>query len=309
MSALYNNGAQFFDRALSTAIGERETAFSRDGSLLAYTLREVPTLPQGSINLWDIKHNSHVDTFNRAQQPEVTLRSRFSISGNKQYVAAQIDKGIGLYSVASGYQVWSVKLSSIFDVALSQNGEWLAATGDIRGVHLWNISEKRYMTEFYHDDSQDGLAHLYTPAFTLDSKYVACALTDGTVRLWTLSGTLVRTFRCASRETNLLVFSPDDDLIAATSTGIIYLWHKNTGELHLKLVGHTDYIPALAFSQDGKLLASASRDGTVRVWNSREGSCNTIFEMPNVRNLAFLANSPRLVGIDAAGSIIFWNLS
>ena len=38
-----------------------------------------------------------------------------------------------------------------------------------------------------------------------------------------------------------------------------------------KLEGHTDWVKAVAFSQDGSLLASASDDRTVRLWNPSTG--------------------------------------
>src|SRR5439155_1595565 len=38
-----------------------------------------------------------------------------------------------------------------------------------------------------------------------------------------------------------------------------------------KLEGHTDWVRAVAFSRDGQLLASASYDQTVRLWNPATG--------------------------------------
>ena len=38
-----------------------------------------------------------------------------------------------------------------------------------------------------------------------------------------------------------------------------------------KLEGHTDWVNAVAFSQDGSLLASASYDQTIRLWNPATG--------------------------------------
>lgn len=50
----------------------------------------------------------------------------------------------------------------------------------------------------------------------------------------------------------------------------ITLWDTNTREKMLDLVGHTDVVSCLAFSPDGKQLASVSRDGTLRTWDMSE---------------------------------------
>ena len=45
------------------------------------------------------------------------------------------------------------------------------------------------------------------------------------------------------------------------------LWHAATGKEIRRLSGHTGDVTALAFSSDGKLLASGSADTTVLIWN------------------------------------------
>jgi WD40 repeat protein len=46
----------------------------------------------------------------------------------------------------------------------------------------------------------------------------------------------------------------------------VKLWQPDAGEPHV-LRGHTDYVHSVAFSPDGKQIASGSADGTVKIWN------------------------------------------
>ncbi len=79
-----------------------------------------------------------------------------------------------------------------------------------------------------------------------------------------------------------LAFSPDSRLLAGSSRMIegtgrlqneeayeIFIWDVATGALKTSLPGHSRAITALAFSADGQLLASASRDRSLKVWDMK----------------------------------------
>ena len=51
----------------------------------------------------------------------------------------------------------------------------------------------------------------------------------------------------------------------------IKVWDTENGNALLTLSGHASHVLSVAFSPDGKQLASGSRDNTVRIWNAADG--------------------------------------
>jgi len=49
------------------------------------------------------------------------------------------------------------------------------------------------------------------------------------------------------------------------------LWEVDTGRELFVLSGHTGWVFSVAFSPDGKLLASGSKDKTVKLWEVTTG--------------------------------------
>jgi WD40 repeat protein/DNA-binding SARP family transcriptional activator len=63
-----------------------------------------------------------------------------------------------------------------------------------------------------------------------------------------------------------VAWSPDGELIAATSEGTARVWEATTGTLRHSLRGHNGLVHGVAWSPDSSRLVTGGSDGTARVW-------------------------------------------
>ena len=163
----------------------------------------------------------------------------------------------------------------VASVTFSPDGRTLAnASGET--IRLWDVQTGDSKASFGNHTSS-----LSSVIFSPDGKTVASEDTDGNVALWDAQtgrhkaaidtergySTFMR-FRPGGYA---LAFSPDGSLLSSTLKTTIQLLDANTGEEKVKLEGHTGFILTAAFSPDGATLVSASRDKTIRVWDTRTG--------------------------------------
>jgi len=142
-------------------------------------------------------------------------------------------------------------------------------------------------------DDQGGPAWTFGLAYSPDGKHLAQSSshwttdrpaqgwTHGELRLWDLdSGKFERLSSWDDGSYRGLAFSPDGSTIAI-GAGICYLGKKDAGEVRVidvksgrvlnSLRGHAQIVESVAYSPDGKLLASGGMDGFVRVWDTPTG--------------------------------------
>jgi WD40 repeat protein len=110
-----------------------------------------------------------------------------------------------------------------------------------------------------------------------------------------------------------IAFSPDGKQIATAELNEgVRIWNRSSLELVRNLGEKSRFAECLAYSADGKRLASGNgHDGTIRVWNVETGEEVTHFTQPGVRilSICFSPDGGRLVSGGWDGPVKVWELA
>lgn len=191
-------------------------------------------------------------------------------------------------------QTYSGTDTSLFNVALSPDGDLVAAAGSNGIVALFNANSGELLTRWQgHADS------VWQMAFHPSEPWLLTAGQDGRILFWAYPEARKLREWDAQRPLRAIAFSPDGMLLAGGGIGPqeggethqITVWDVETGNIRSILPGHADRISigGLAFSPDGALLASASRGATAKIWDIRTGEVQHTLEghLKGLNALAF----------------------
>lgn len=236
--------------------------FSPNGKLLASSGFD------SRLRLWDAGTGHHIATLRGGG-----YAAAFSPNGKllaNAYGGDGITGTIGLWDPHTGElrYVLGPYHGLLNCVAFSPDGKTLASGSQDSEIILWDIptAQRRLSLTTQHTGA------VYSVAFSPDGKTLASGSQDQTLRLWDPNtGEHRATLRYPGYVTSV-AFSPDETRLAIGSSnwvnGQIQLLDTKTLQPRETLIGHTEEIAALAFSPDGKTLASASWDGTILLWGT-----------------------------------------
>ena len=141
----------------------------------------------------------------------------------------------------------------------SPSGNRLAAITYGGTVKVWNLPGGEEPIPSLNRVSDVGSA-----VFSQSRDLLALCSTDAKIRVWNLrSGKKLFTQTVV---TDPVAFSPNGNILAYTAYSRVQLCSIPDGRQLVSLKGHSDYVSSIAFSPGGNLIATASRDKTIKLW-------------------------------------------
>jgi WD40 repeat protein len=213
------------------------------------------------------------------------------------------DGTLRLWRLSDGLeQVWRAHQNYTLTAVASPDGSVIATGGDEGLVKLWTVSngESRQL--------KGHVGPVHHVRFSPDGRRLVSGDLNGHVRVWdSATGKLL-----AQDEQHgfvrALAFSPDGALFASSGDSKVVRVRRvdGSGEA-VVLKGPEQPVHELQFSDDGALLAVASADQTVQVFDWRNGAARLLRRhTAAVSHLAFTADGG-LVSVDTSGGAWSWS--
>ncbi|KAJ1643467.1 hypothetical protein J3B02_003449 [Coemansia erecta] len=234
--------------------------------------------PQGTL-LATASFSGQLCIWSAAGELKMTLKHRqvpvVSMRWNRKgllLLSACLDGTIALWDTVSGTLRHEYKghVGSVMDVDWQDNTTFASCAAD-RLIMIWRDGDPSPIRTLAGHKS-DVNAIKWHPS----GKYLASASDDGTLKIWSPnSDSPVQDFFGHSQQVYSIRWlpRPEKAIIASASfDGTARVWDVHSNSCLRVLSAHTEAVHCLAFSSDGRYLATGSFDKRVRIWNIKDGS-------------------------------------
>ena len=277
-----------------------------------------------------------------------TVYSIGFLPDSNQFVSGSVDGTVRTWGTTQAREVRSPIdcRDSVSTMAVSNDGRWIATSGEKWRVTLWDATTHQKVGESANAGVMECLS------FSNDVTRIVSGCGDTTIIVWSIPTCerFAGPFRGHIEAVTSVVFSPEGNKLASTDGGDIRIWDSlsgtrsltmidqdvrslvwasapndgviyaacadrircfdpSTGATYLEWTAHALIITSIVLSRDGQLIASSSNYGkTVRLWNTAtQQECAPVLEHASyVRCVAISPNGTHVVSGGDDHTVYIW---
>jgi WD40 repeat protein/serine/threonine protein kinase len=279
----------------------RSACFSPDGHLV------VTASEDATARIWDIR-------------PGRAFHLTFAHAGRVQFVHFSPEGDRIATSCQDGtWRVWGTRTGrprtppvrhpgGSYPAMFSPDGQRIL-TGSWDGTaRLWDAHSGRALTEWLPHEGKVNYAE-----FSPDGKWFLTLTRNKGIRLWDAhTGQLCSELIRHPALSRFARFSPDSKTLVAglDDIPVIRIVDINTGKTRVEFQAHRGILQNVHFSSDSRRLATASTDGSARVWDTATGAPLTppLHHKSEVWDVRFSSDGSRIVTASADATARVWDV-
>ena len=259
----------------------------------------------GEMLLWDSTNweliASNGDHTNAKQSTAISPDGSKAVSGSNDGI-------VRVWEIASGNQlaVFNGHEGAINEVAWSADGANIATASDDGTAKIWEAES--------YTESRLLLGHngaVLSIEWSPDGSLMATTGADGTIRIWNAEDGTERNNFGQNEAVVDLTWSPDGNQVAVASGNEVWIRIVDTGGTIFSFT-HDAKVNGVAWSPNGRFIATTSDDKTVNLWGAQSGvreAASWFGHSKASTALVWAPNSAMLFSADANGDIIVWDVA
>lgn len=211
------------------------------------------------------------------------------LAGGEQIAGALQDETIRVWDVETGEEVaqFSDKFQMDIFGYITQDLDWAfggkyAASTPGGKLMIWDGHTGEIVQTTFGDPNTSS-PHFSAPSWSPDGSMIAVGRSFGDVLVYNALSREFLGLAWAPGDSDWppysIDWSPDSSHLAGGYMENVFIWDPLTQENTITLRGHTETVLSVAWSFDGRLIASGGSDGTVRLWSTQTERAVATFDL------------------------------